>query len=430
MNTFMQNRYNKRYKQTMSWNENVLPQGHNIKKNYYSHSPWSSQVSPGSENYWCETCDKGFINKTLLENHKLHHQKCNIDGCQFVAHPKVITKHIQMQHATGLYKRIGKLDNPEEIKKWREERKKKYPTKENIEKKQAETKEKIKRGEKMGLKHDKHRKNTDKPGFHNKRQKARIHEKHNKAFNNKKINSPLSNNKKPVKNTIHQIVPPKEEHRKLQPFKGIQNLVIDNQIDNNSPEECHDLIEDDYETDIKEEEIVSKPTVCGALTSLICNYESTDEEDNEENTKQATVKSSKILMPENQKINFDINNDVNVSVKCEKFNNNTEVSKAENNSICNNESENESGPEEKTITKSEPILNNDSKPIKCFQSRKERLQRQDRLKNRHKQFTRNLKRKLPSTLLEKLLHKEIQHERNVILQCIRYVVKNNYFDKK
>lgn len=40
-----------------------------------------------------------------------------------------------MQHATGLYKRIGKLDNPEEIKKWRDERKKKYPTKENIEKK-------------------------------------------------------------------------------------------------------------------------------------------------------------------------------------------------------------------------------------------------------------------------------------------------------
>lgn len=31
------------------------------------------------------------------------------------------------------------------------------------------------------------------------------------------------------------------------------------------------------------------------------------------------------------------------------------------------------------------------------------------------------------TLLEKLLHKEIRHERNVILQCVRYVVQNNFF---
>lgn len=33
------------------------------------------------------------------------------------------------------------------------------------------------------------------------------------------------------------------------------------------------------------------------------------------------------------------------------------------------------------------------------------------------------------TLLEKLLAKEIRHERNVILQCIHYIVKNNFFDK-
>lgn len=84
-------------------------------------------------------------------------QKCNIDGCQFVAHPKVITKHIQMQHSTGLFKKIGKLNNPDEIKKWIEERKKKYPTKVNVDKKAAETKEKIERGEKMGLKYDKNK---------------------------------------------------------------------------------------------------------------------------------------------------------------------------------------------------------------------------------------------------------------------------------
>lgn len=56
-----------------------------------------------------------------------------------------------MQHSSGLYKKISKLNNPEEIEKWRQERKKKYPTKINVDKKAAELKEKIDRGEKMNL---------------------------------------------------------------------------------------------------------------------------------------------------------------------------------------------------------------------------------------------------------------------------------------
>lgn len=33
------------------------------------------------------------------------------------------------------------------------------------------------------------------------------------------------------------------------------------------------------------------------------------------------------------------------------------------------------------------------------------------------------------TLLERLLDSEIRHERNVLLQCVRFVVENNYFKK-
>lgn len=56
-----------------------------------------------------------------------------------------------MQHSTGIYKKIAKLNNPEEIEKWREERRKKYPTKINIDIKAAALQEKIERGEKMNL---------------------------------------------------------------------------------------------------------------------------------------------------------------------------------------------------------------------------------------------------------------------------------------
>lgn len=65
-----------------------------------------------------------------------------------------------MQHSSGLFKKIAKLNNPEEIQKWIEERKKRYPTKENVEKKAAAMKEKIERGEKMGLNNKRSRDNA------------------------------------------------------------------------------------------------------------------------------------------------------------------------------------------------------------------------------------------------------------------------------
>jgi hypothetical protein len=52
------------------------------------------------------------------------HEKCPWAGCHLVAHPKILEKHIMMQHLTGLAERIPTLNTPEEIAKWREERKK------------------------------------------------------------------------------------------------------------------------------------------------------------------------------------------------------------------------------------------------------------------------------------------------------------------
>lgn len=67
-----------------------------------------------------------------------------------------------MQHSSGLYKKIAKLNNPEEIEKWREERRKKYPTKNHIDNKAAALKEKIERGEKINLERKEwHRRDSD-----------------------------------------------------------------------------------------------------------------------------------------------------------------------------------------------------------------------------------------------------------------------------
>ena len=80
----------------------------------------SSQYQPFS----CDRCDRSFRTQELLNQHISEHIPCGINGCQFVAHPKIVERHIQMQHETGLAEQIMKLNTPEEIQKWREERKK------------------------------------------------------------------------------------------------------------------------------------------------------------------------------------------------------------------------------------------------------------------------------------------------------------------
>lgn len=99
--------------------------------------------------FTCDTCDRIFQNAYLYEAHMKEHIVCNIDGCTFTAHEKIVTNHIKSQHSTGLYDKIRYLSTPEDIKRWREERRNRYPTKSNIEKKQDAQKEMIMRGERL-----------------------------------------------------------------------------------------------------------------------------------------------------------------------------------------------------------------------------------------------------------------------------------------
>ncbi len=73
--------------------------------------------------FHCECCDRGFISKDKYDEHASQHITCGIEGCKFTSHPKIIEKHILMQHKTGLFNRIVKGNSAEEIDKWISERK-------------------------------------------------------------------------------------------------------------------------------------------------------------------------------------------------------------------------------------------------------------------------------------------------------------------
>lgn len=254
-----------------------------------------------------------------------------------------------------------------------------------------------------------------------------------------------------VPKKICKIIPTTEESRTLKPFAGIQSLQsydLDEELDpvsiTNVP------IEDDEDIrstsivstigTLQTEANVSEPTVCSALTSLMGCYASSDEENNDDDSNTQTQEFKKPLC-ENKAKSTDIKSNNKNSNK-EKLSRNIEKSKksaiklVEDTKVkdskstisnCQDRSDNESGPEEINIIKEGTNL-----PIDCTNNIKSKPAKELPKNNRRSVKKHEIIRKrnkLPSTLLEKLLHRDIQHERNVILQCVRYVVNNKYFDK-
>ena len=105
---------------------------------------WGSG-SRGSQTFACDACNKNFWNQDQFDKHKKQdHSPCPYPGCSFTAHEEAVEQHFANTHARGIH---FKFDTPEDIKKWREDRKRKFPTKQNIELKERERLAKESRGE-------------------------------------------------------------------------------------------------------------------------------------------------------------------------------------------------------------------------------------------------------------------------------------------
>lgn len=415
------NNFNRpRFQQERSNHNSGTPNRFAARGNFNNGSP-RMQFSAKNENhnheFWCEPCDRDFRAADELLDHRQQHQKCGIDGCKYEGHELMVTKHIQMQHSSGLYEKIKNLSTPEDINKWREERRKRYPTKQNIEMRQQMQEAKQKRGERIEEPKNRFGKKCDRRQPESKAATKVCSEPKRKRRRKGKSNVNKSDMVKA--NTDPE---PKAEsfNGTLLGFQGTSSM-----------------------TDYMKPKLEIKQN---ALSSLLGMYGSDDESDESEHgTDDEDVK---IIIEVG---NVSQNSETITQTECE-----VESIKASTSYSCETAEvitdsyeadlppyyEDDEAPEEHAVIREaeprpaspKPLITVNNEPCnKNVPMRKvTRTESNCTLASKKSKTILDMTKRYrnQNTMLEKLLQKEVRHERNVLLQCVRHVVENNFFRPK
>ncbi|XP_042902935.1 uncharacterized protein [Parasteatoda tepidariorum] len=343
----------------------------------------------------CDTCDRGFCSNDELESHMALHIKCHYQGCIFEAHPKIVSLHQRMQHDTGYADVINKLQNDEEIKKWREERKRRFPTAENILKKKAEQAEKEARGEVIEEKD------------HGRFRKRRFEDRNkDNSFNRRD----RSNRKRRPRNPF-QRAPEIDLAQdsgsdgeggcptKLPKFRGMKNVYEHLSIDDGI--EIGGLADAGLE---KADDAAINHTLEVSLDQV---NSSTDQQDMKE-------------------LDDDDEAPLEIPIQKVSLNDYSDSGDENDNKLLAKENHQELLHEAEDSSSTRPNMDE-----KSNHNNKSSLSVKDNKGNKRERNEKRCRPPVPprprNSLLKMLLSDEIRHERNVIMQCIRHVVRNNFF---
>ncbi|KAG8197202.1 hypothetical protein JTE90_011357 [Oedothorax gibbosus] len=370
----------------------------------------------------CDTCDRTFYSPEEFQAHVSEHIKCTHKNCHFEAHPKIVALHKKMQHDTGYADVINKLKNSEDIEKWRAERRRRFPTAENILKRQAEQAEKEARGEVIENKEFGKFKNkkTDQKEFRNNRSR------NNRRPKKMKFSTPVSTV------TVSDSDSDDDSHIKLRKFAGVFAVIEPSE---KAAKETSDPVHNVSNNNNSEEAINNDTS-----ENSQCPNESTHIESGVEEAEKSVLEIT--VVEDATEGSTSVNPIIIGSEEDDDTPMEIPIVKAQ--PLVNyNDSEDEAPIEiplfKKPLTEisnSEVVVDKDVSASSASSKSDQKETNSDRNISRNKERNKhpNSRRNEPvgnpvkkSSLLEKLLADDIRHERNVIMQCIRHVVKKNFF---
>ncbi|XP_030571251.1 nuclear fragile X mental retardation-interacting protein 1 isoform X2 [Drosophila novamexicana] len=382
----------------------------------------SSRAPPRTE--YCANCSMELATAQDMRLHLEQHEQCPSEDCSFAAMTSILEQHIEANHITGLYKTVKKVWTPEDVAAWRAERCKRFPTAANVEIAKQAKEQRLKRGERL---------EASKTRFGKPEDRRRTRPQTNNRDHPKKTNKPRNKS-----NTqVARIEPQKPQTSPVTTEKHIAVGTIGLRSICSSTFRGTSKMTDYKHVKTKEKDKVN------ALSSMLGMYgtdsENEDETSDADNSDEIDFSPVSRVEPKTGvdtivELGKDVQSIDMPALKCPAMPLVDIETKppSENGSGSCDEAPEELPIERKTETDSAPSTTkeqiNPKATEKCKSNTVSNVKR-PAPKKVHSGLNYKRARRVShqNTMLSKLLAPDIRHERNVLLQCVRYVCEQNFF---